>query len=282
MVAASWATIYHTEASPTAQQMNVLGIDMAKMVFHVVGMDQTGHVVLRKRIARRELLHFIAPLPPLRVGMEACGSTHYRARRFRAHGHDVRLIAPQFVKAYVKPPKHGARDAEAICEAVTRPTMRFVPIKQVEHQDLQALHRVRERLIETRTALVNEIRGLLSECGIVLPQGLTKFRTAVVRQLKDGQAKLTLLSTAVFWQLYDEYLALEQRVGYDHEKLTALARASGVPTHLYRRIPRKQVNGAVNQAPCVEGEPERDAGVLPTTSSCSAPLERARRCCHGG
>jgi transposase len=193
MVAASWATIYHTEASPTAQQMNVLGIDMAKMVFHVVGMDQTGHVVLRKRIARRELLHFIAPLPPLRMGMEACGSTHYRARRFRAHGHDVRLIAPQFVKAYVKPPKHGARDAEAICKAVTRPTMRFVPIKQVEHQDLQALHRVRERLIETRTALVNEIRGLLSECGIVLPQGLTKFRTAVVRQLKErtGQAHAT-------------------------------------------------------------------------------------------
>jgi transposase len=281
MVAASWATIYHTEASPTAQQMSVLGIDMAKMVFHVVGMDQTGHVVLRKRIARSELLHFIAILPPLRMGMEACGSTHYRARRFRAHGHDVRLIAPQFVKAYVKPPKHDARDAEAICEAVIRPTMRFVPIKQVEHQDLQALHRVRERLIETRTALVNEIRGLLSEYGIVLPQGLTKFRTAVVRQLEDGQAKLTLLSTAVFWQLYDEYLALEQWVAYYHEKLTALARASGVPTHLYRLIPRKQVNGAVNQAPCVEDEPERDAGVLPTMSSFLVLQGRASRCWPG-
>jgi transposase len=137
--------------------------------------DHTGHVVLRKRIARRELLHFIATLPPLRIGMEACGSAHDWARRFREYGHDVRLIAPQFIKAYVKSPKNDARDAEAICEAVTRPTMRFVPLKRVEQQDLQALHRVRERLIKAWTALVNEIRGLLSEYGIVLPQGMSKF-----------------------------------------------------------------------------------------------------------
>jgi transposase len=144
MVAASWATIHLEEASPRAQKMSVLGIDIAKLVFHVVGMDDTGAVVLRKRIARSELLHFIATLPPLRIGMEACGSAHYWARRFHEHGHDVRLIAPQFVKAYVKSAKNDARDAEAICEAVTRPTMRFVPIKRVEQQDLQALNRVRE------------------------------------------------------------------------------------------------------------------------------------------
>jgi transposase len=160
-----------------AQKMSVLGIDIAKLVFHVVGMDDTGAVVLRKRIARSELLTFIANIPPLRIGMEACGSAHYWARCFREHGHDVRLIAPQFVKAYVKSPKNDARDAEAICEAVTRPTMRFVPIKRVEQQDLQALHRIRERLIKARTALVNEMRGLLNEYGIILPQGITKFRT---------------------------------------------------------------------------------------------------------
>jgi hypothetical protein len=146
-----------------AQQRSVLGIDIAKLVFHVVGMDDTGAVVLRKRIARSELLAFIANLPPLRIGMEACGSAHYWARCFREHGHDVRLITPQFIKAYVKSPKNDARDAEAICEAVTRPTMRFVPIKRVEQQDLQALHRIRERIIKARTALVNEIRGLLSK-----------------------------------------------------------------------------------------------------------------------
>jgi transposase len=208
-----------------AQQISVLGIDLAKLVFHVVGMDDTGHVVLRKRLARGELLPCIAQLPPLRIGMEACGSAHYWARRFREHGHEVRLIAPPFVKAYVKSPKNDARDAEAICEAVTRPTMRFVPIKQLEQQDLQALHRVRERLIKARTALVNEIRGLLSEYGIVLPQGITKFRTLVMSKLQDEQTKLTALSTEVFWHLYDEFLSLEKRLAYYDEKLAAVGQA---------------------------------------------------------
>jgi transposase len=211
-----------------AQQISVLGIDLAKLVFHVVGMDDTGHVVLRKRISRSELLHFIATLPPVLIGMEACGSAHYWARRLREHGHEGRLIAPQFVRAYVKSPKNATRDAEAICEAVTRPTMRFVPVKQLAQQDIQALHRVRERLVKARTALVNEIRGLLSEYGIVLPQSITKFRTSVVRQLEDEQVKLTPLSTEMFWHLYDEFLALEQRVAYYNEKLQAIARAHPV------------------------------------------------------
>jgi len=208
-----------------AQTISVLGIDIAKLVFHVVGMDDSGHVVLRKRIARSELLTFIANLPPLRIGMEACGSAHYWARCFREHGHDVRLIAPQFVKAYVKSPKNDARDAEAICEAVTRPTMRFVPIKRVEQQDLQALHRIRERLITARTALVNEIRGLLNEYGIVLPQSIAKFRALIVDKLEADQAKLTVLSTEVFWHLYDEFLAVEKRLAYYDEKLAAMGQA---------------------------------------------------------
>jgi transposase len=208
-----------------AQHMSILGIDIAKQVFHVVGMDDSGHVVLRKRLARSALWSFIASLPPLRIGMEACGSAHYWARRFREHGHDVRLISPQFVKAYVKSPKNDARDAEAICEAVTRPTMRFVPIKRVEQQDLQALHRVRERLIKARTALVNEIRGLLSEYGIILPQGLTKFRALIVDKLHAEQAKLTTLSAEVFWHLYDEFRALEKRLEYYDEQLAAIGRA---------------------------------------------------------
>jgi transposase len=188
-------------------------------------MDDSGHVVLRKRIARSEVLTFIANLPPLRIGMEACGSAHYWARCFREHGHDVRLIAPQFVKAYVKSPKNDARDAEAICEAVTRPTMRFVPLKRVEQQDLQALHRIRERLIKARTALVNEIRGLLNEYGIVLPQSIAKFRALIVDKLETDQAKLTALSTEVFWHLYDEFLAVEKRLAYYDEKLAAIGQA---------------------------------------------------------
>jgi len=208
-----------------APQMSVLGIAIAKLVCHVVGMDDTGAVVLRKRIARSEWLAFIANVPPLRIGMEACGSAHYWARCVREHGHDVRLIAPQCIKAYVKSPKHDARDAEAICEAVTRPTRRFVPIKRVEQQDLQALHRVRERLIKARTALVNEIRGLLSEYGIILPPSITKFRALIVDQLHKEQAKLTTLSAEVFWQLYDAFRALEKRLEYYDEKLAAIGQA---------------------------------------------------------
>ncbi len=202
--------------------------DIAKLVFHVVGMDDSGHVVLRKRLARSALLSFIASLPPLRIGMEACGSAHYWARCFREQGHDVRLIAPQFIKGYVKSPKNDARDAEAICEAVTRPTMRFVPIKRVEQQDLQALHRIRERLMKARTALVNEIRGLLSEYGIVLPQSIAKFRALIVEKLREEQAKLTTLSTEVFWHLYDEFLAVETRLWKHAWRMTTSSWAPSV------------------------------------------------------
>jgi transposase len=208
-----------------AQQLSVLGIAMAKLVFHVVGMDESGHVVLRKRLARSELPAFIATLPPLRMGMEACGSAHDWARCFREYGHDVRLIAPQFIKASVKSPKNDARDAEAICEAVTRPTIRFVPIKRVEQQDLQALHRIRERLIKARTALGNAIRGLLKEYGIILPQSITKFRALLVDKLQNEQAELTTLSAEFFWHLYDAFLAVEKRLASDDEKLAAMGRA---------------------------------------------------------
>ena len=127
------------------QNPSVLGIDLAKRVFHLVGMDAQGHVVLRKRLTREALLPFVAQLPPVVIGLEACGGAHSWARRFREHGHEVKLMAPQFVQPYVKSHKPDPGDAEAICEAVTRPTMRFVPIKEVAQHDLQSLHRARAR-----------------------------------------------------------------------------------------------------------------------------------------
>ena len=175
------------------QEMSVLGIDIAKRLFHAVGMDERGQLVLRKRLSRHDLIPFIAKLPPVRIGIEACGGAHYWARRFRASGHEVKLMAPQFVKPYVNSNKNDSRDAEAIAEAVTRPTMRFVPIKDVDQQDIQALHRVRERLIGARTALVNEVHGLMHEYGIVIPKGVAKFRQAVVGKLESEQDKLTPL-----------------------------------------------------------------------------------------
>ena len=123
--------MYHQEASPKAQKLSVLGIDIAKQVFHLVGMDAHGTIQLRKRRYRAQMMVFIAQLPPTCIGMEACGGAHYWARRFRAHGHEVKLMAPQFVTPYRKANKNDLRDAEAIAEAMTRPTMRFVPVKGV-------------------------------------------------------------------------------------------------------------------------------------------------------
>jgi transposase len=217
-------------------QVSVLGIDIAKQLFHVVGLDDAGNVVLRKRLPRGALMSFIAQMPPVVIGMEACGGAHYWARRFREQGHTVKLIAPQFVKPYVKSNKNDMADAEAIGEAVTRPTMRFVPIKELTQQDLQALHRIRERLVKARTALINEIRGLLMEYGIILPKGVAKFRQVLLSTLEQEQAKLTELSREVFRQLYEEWLTLEQRLASYNEKLEAICRAHPVCQRL-RTIP---------------------------------------------
>jgi transposase len=137
-----------------------LGIDVAKQVFQLHGVDERGQVVLQQRVSRGKLRETIAQLPACVIGMEACSSAQYWAREFQQLGHTVKLISPQFVKPYVKGNKNDSRDAEAICEAVSRPHMRFVPLKTVESQDIQAIHRMRSRLVKERTALVNQVRGL--------------------------------------------------------------------------------------------------------------------------
>src|SRR5215813_10643613 len=150
MLSESDATISLQETSPMKPEMRVLGIDIAKRVFHAVGMDDRGTIVFRKRLSRHDLIPFIAKLPPVLIGIEACGGEHYWARRFREYGHEVKLMAPPCVKPYVKSNKNDSRDAEAIAEAVTRPTMRFVPIKDVAQQDIQAYyHRRKSRPISS-------------------------------------------------------------------------------------------------------------------------------------
>src|SRR5262247_1579750 len=180
------------------RDMSVVGIDIAKRVFHLVGMDERGKIVMRKRCSRGEVLPLMANLGPVTIGMEACGGAHSWARHLREQGHEVKLMAPQFVKPSVKSNKNDMRDAEAIAEAVTRPTMRFVPIKDIDQQDLQALHRVRERLIGERTALINEVHGLMHEYGLVLPPGVSKFHQAVVETLAAAKDTLTALSQEMF------------------------------------------------------------------------------------
>ncbi len=153
-------------------KITTIGIDLAKHVFQIHGVDKEGKAVLKKQIKRDQMVPFFANLAPCLIGMEACGGAHYWARKLQQLGHTVRLMAPQFVKPYVKSNKNDAADAEAICEAVTRPTMRFVAVKNVEQQAVLALHRVRQGLVRARTAQANQLRGLLSEFGLIIPQGI--------------------------------------------------------------------------------------------------------------
>jgi transposase len=154
-------------------------------------------------------LAFIAQLAPCRIALEACAGAHHWARAFQKLGHEVKLIAPQYVKPYVKGNKNDYNDADAITEAVQRPTMRFVPIKTQEQQDIQALHRLRERTVKERTALANQIRGLLAEYGIVIRLGITAVRKALPEILEDGENGLTLRGRACFTQLRDELMQID-------------------------------------------------------------------------
>jgi len=172
-------------------ELFTLGIDLAKTTFHLVGMNQRGEVVVRKRMSRTQLLHFTANLKVELIGMEACGGSHFLGRALREQGHEVRIIPAQYVKPYLKTNKNDYIDAEAIAEAVGRPTMRFVPIKSEEQLDLQSVHRVRERWVMRRTAVVNEIRGLLLERGITLCKGRRYVDAALPGILADATSKLS-------------------------------------------------------------------------------------------
>jgi transposase len=158
-----------TEQEPSTMKTTTIGIDLAKSVFQVHGVDAAGQVTARKKLRRAEVLKFFETLPPCLVGMAACATAHHWAREISALGHDVRLMPPSYVKAYVRRQKNDAADAEAICEAVTRPTMRFVPVKSAERQAVLVLHRARELLVRQRTMLINAIRGHCAEFGIIAP-----------------------------------------------------------------------------------------------------------------
>lgn len=191
-----------------------IGVDLAKQVFQLHGVDSHEQVVCRKQVRRSGLLDFFRQLEPCLVVMEACGSAHHWAREFRALGHDVRLIAPQFVKPYVKGNKNDANDAEAICEAGSRPTMRYVPVKSAEQQAALSVHRIRSRAIRARTALLNETRGLLGEFGLIEPrQGVAATRALLARALApDSGLPATLRE--LMDDLQDELQETDQRIAH--------------------------------------------------------------------
>jgi transposase len=218
--------------------VKVIGLDIAKHVFQVHGGDGSGKAVLRKRLRRNQLTEFFGSIPRCVIGMEATPGAHYWARVIGTFGHEVKLIAPQFVKPYVKGQKNDSPDAAAICEAVSRPEMRFVPQKSIELQDLQALHRIRSRLLGSRTQLGNQIRGLLAEYGIIVPLHLSQLRLHLSALLDGPHPQLTSFAQELFASLYEELCAIDDRVEAmqarisrvfaDHEACQKIAEVEGV------------------------------------------------------
>lgn len=196
------------------KDIKTLGIDLAKNVFQLHGVNKKGKCVLKRKVTRNNLLNVISKLPACLIGIEACGSAHYWAREFQALGHQVKLMAPQFVKPYIKSNKNDANDAEGICEAVSRPNMRFVPIKSKEQQDMLLVHRARELVIKQRTALSNQIRGLLAEYGIIMAKGnIGKYMVTI---LENAFLQLTESACITFKSLYEQYRQLNEQVkSYD-------------------------------------------------------------------
>jgi len=201
-----------------------VGLDLAKRSFHLHAADGRGAPVLSKKLTRARLPGFIAQLPPCTIAMEACGSAHHWARRFREEGHEVRLIAPQFVKPFVKSNKNDAADAEAICEAVQRPTMRFVAVKSVEQQDIQAIHRMRSLVVGQRTALINQARGLLLEFGLEIAQGRAALQRRLPEILEDADNGLSGRFRAELQELWNALKVFNDRVARYDAQIEQLAR----------------------------------------------------------
>jgi transposase len=206
--------------------ISTLGIDIAKNTFQLHGADYAGKAVLKKRLPRHKLAAYAATLPACTIVMESCGGANYWARVFQRSGHTVRLISPQFVKPFVKTNKNDANDAQAIVEAASRPSMNFVPIKQVEQQDIQSIHRIRTRVVKNRTALINEIRGLCLEYGVILTAGAARVKPSLCAAIASCDNELTASSRESMQDLYSELVDVEARLKKLDSKVRQLCRQS--------------------------------------------------------
>lgn len=213
-------------------KVTTIGIDLAKNVFQVHGVDEHGRAVFNKPLKRNQIAAFFANLPACLIGMEACGSAHHWARKLEGMGHTVRLMAPQFVKPYVKTNKNDAADAAAICEAVTRPSMRFVPVKNVEQQSVLALHRVRQGFVKARTAQANQIRGLLAEFGLIIPQGIGHIHERVPELIENASNELPGMFRQLMDKLLEHLKELDRRVQELEAQIVAWHRQSDLSRKL--------------------------------------------------
>jgi len=207
----------------TPSTISTIGIDIGKNSFHLVGLDQRGAIVLQQKVSRAQLERRLVNVPNCLIGMEACSGAHHIGRQLAALGHDVRLIPAQYVKPFLKGHKNDYRDAEAIAEAVQRPTMRFVAIKTPEQMDLLALHRVRSRLVSQRTGVINQIRGFLIERGITVRQGVVPLRKALPDILSSQTGPLSPRMIGLLTDLAQDWRRLDERIASVSAEIEALA-----------------------------------------------------------
>lgn len=212
-------------------EVTVVGIDLGKNWFHIVGIDARGKPLLRRKLNRSQLAEFAATTPQCVIAMESCPGSQHWGRRFAAHGHETRLIPAQFVKPYVKSNKNDFNDAAAIAEAATRATMRFVPLKNPEQLELQATHRVRERFVSERTAVVNQMRALLLEHGITVGVGRERFARQMPSILEDAENDLSVRMRALLQRLRERWLGLDAEI----DEVTALLQEASKQSELCKR-----------------------------------------------
>src|SRR5580658_121267 len=235
----------------SAMKITTVGIDLAKNLFQVHAVDERGNAVLRKQLRRRQVAVFFGNLPPCVIGMEACASAHHWGRMLQRFGHTVRLMAPQFVKPYVKTNKNDAADAEAICEAVGRSNMRSVPIKSIEQQAILSVHRVRHGFVKARTAQANQIRGLLGEFGLVIPQGIYNVAKRVPEILEDASKELPVPFRELIDRLTEHLKELDRQVKEFEKEIIAWHRSSELSCKLEKipgiGLPAARALGRVNR-----------------------------------
>ncbi|ABQ28746.1 MULTISPECIES: IS110 family transposase [Acidiphilium] len=214
--------------------IDVLGIDLAKNVFQLHGVDRKGHPVFRRRVMRDQLLSVLAGIEPCTIAIEACTGAFCWARKFEALGHKVKIVSPQYVKPFVRRQKNDNNDAEAICTAVRQPHIPLVPKKTVEQQDVQALHRARQRMVNHRTAVVSQIRGLLLDRGIAFGKSITRARRMIPEILANPDNELTAMAREAIGELWDLFCDLDRRIAIFDAKIAAVFKSSAVCQRIAR------------------------------------------------
>jgi len=260
-------------------KLSRVGVDLAKNVFQVHGVDRFGEVVWRRRLTRKRWLPALMEQadPGCEIGMEACASAHHWARELQSHGYTVRLIPPQFVKPYVKSNKNNANDAEAICEAMSRPNMRFVAVKRVAQQDIQATHRIRAELMRQRRAKANQIRGLVAEYGLVAPLTLHALRRTIPGWLEDAENGLTDYFRSLLNGLWSDLILLDDRVLEMDREIERVAKSYEVTRRL------QQLRGVGPMVATALVATVGSAEQYPKGPQMAAALGLTpRQCCSGG